>query len=368
MKYTTSLFKTATLTLVCLGLLAAVPSQACTGISFTSKDGSHILARSIEWAKERHDSRYVVVPRGHQFQSLTPQGQNGMKYEARYGFVGVRVSFDDLIVEGLNESGLSAGLFFFPESGSYEPFSADCLDHSVCDLQLVSWALARFSTVEQVLEALPQIRVIALDPRAGTLHWRLADRSGREIVLEIIDGKPQVYENTIGVLTNSPGFSWHLTNLSNYVNMTPGTGEALAFASFKDSYQVKALSGGSGMHGLPGDHSSPSRFVRIASYKATAPVPCNARRAVLQAFKILEAMVIPIGAVLDVNAEDAPCLITSTQFTTASDLEGRKFYYRTMDNSRIRCLDLNSIDFQKIKYTVRSLDESEEEIVTLSVK
>lgn len=88
----------------------------------------------------------------------------------------------------------------------------------------------------------------------------------------------------------------------------------------------------------------------------------------LQSFKILESLVIPIGAVVDVNTGNPDALITSTQFTTASDMQGRKFYFRTMDNSRIRCLDLNKIDFDKVKYRSVALDEKPEQIEVLKIK
>lgn len=222
--------------------------------------------------------------------------------------------------------------------------------------------------MDQFLEQFSKITITGLDPRAGAVHWRVADCSGRQIVVEIIGGQAHVYDNPVGVLTNAPDFQWHLTNLGNYVNLLPGSGESKAFASVSDKIQVKPLSGGSGMLGLPGDPSSPSRFVRIAVYKATAPVPADAYAAMLQSFKILESLVIPIGAVVDVNTGNPDALITSTQFTTASDMQGRKFYFRTMDNSRIRCLDLNKIDFDKVKYRSVALDEKPEQIEVLKIK
>ena len=368
MKQFSTFFKALALTLAVAGIYVTDNASACTGISFTAADGSQTMARSIEWAKGRLESHYVVVPRGHKFQSLTPEGKNGMTYDAKYGFVGVRVTCDDLIVEGLNEKGLSAGLFFFPDFGSYAEFDNTQLQKTLCDFQLVSWTLANFETVDQFLEQFSKITITGLDPRAGAVHWRVADCSGRQIVVEIIGGQAHVYDNPVGVLTNAPDFQWHLTNLGNYVNLLPGSGESKAFASVSDKIQVKPLSGGSGMLGLPGDPSSPSRFVRIAVYKATAPVPADAYAAMLQSFKILESLVIPIGAVVDVNTGNPDALITSTQFTTARDMQGRKFYFRTMDNSRIRCLDLNKIDFDKVKYRSVALDEKPEQIEVLKIK
>ena len=81
-------------------------------------------------------------------------------------------------------------------------------------------------------------------------------------------------------------------------------------------------------------------------------------------------MVIPIGIVQSENASMSTTdtegkaqdgMLTSTQFTTASDVTSLKFYYRTMDNSRIRCLDLASINFAKVKYRSVPLDLTMEE-------
>lgn len=59
-------------------------------------------------------------------------------------------------------------------------------------------------------------------------------------------------------------------------------------------------------------------------------------------------------------------MITSTQFTTVSDLDNLRLYYRTMDNSQIRCIDLVGIDFKKVKYQSRPLDTVPEQIVMIS--
>ena len=353
-----------------LSIICTSKATACTGISFVAKDGSHVVARSIEWAAERMPNFYVVVPQGHRMQSFTPDGIDGMVYEAKYGFAGVSVMSDELMVEGLNEKGLSAGLFFFPGFGEYKEFNPKNKARTLSDFQFVSWALATCSTVEEVIAESSKINITGLDKRIGTVHWRLADKSGRQVVLEITEGKMHFYENTVGVLTNSPGFQWHLTNLGNYVNLTPGAAPNKTWNVNGTSFEVRPNSGGSGMLGLPGDFTSPSRFVRTAMFKAYAPASATALDAVLQSFKILEAMVVPIGAVVDVstNTEKSLDMITSTQFTTASDIDNLKLYYRTMDNSQIRCIDLSSIDFKKIKYQSSRLDTKPEQIVNVKLK
>lgn len=47
---------------------------ACTGITLKAKDGSTVVARTIEWAASDNDCRWVVVPRGHTWKSFIPGG------------------------------------------------------------------------------------------------------------------------------------------------------------------------------------------------------------------------------------------------------------------------------------------------------
>ena len=45
---------------------------------------------------------------------MFPGGKtDGMKFVARYGYVGLSVEQKEFVAEGLNEAGLSAGLFLF---------------------------------------------------------------------------------------------------------------------------------------------------------------------------------------------------------------------------------------------------------------
>ena len=50
-------------------------SEACTGITLTTKDNSMILARTIEWGGSDLNSQYVVVPRGYEQYSYIPGGE-----------------------------------------------------------------------------------------------------------------------------------------------------------------------------------------------------------------------------------------------------------------------------------------------------
>ena len=272
-----------------------------------------------------------------------------MKFSAFYGYVGL--ASEDYVIEGLNEVGLSAGLFYFPKFGSYPKYNPEQNDITLSDTQFVAWVLGNFETVDDVIAALPTVRITATDPRAETLHWRVADKFGRQIVIEYINGIPMVHDNKLGVLTNSPAYDWHINNLSNYVNLHPGNADAHEFG---DIY-VSPLGHGSGLLGLPGDMTPPSRFVRAAFFQTSAPMLSTAEKTVEQAFHIMMALTIPIGAQF-ADVKQVPDIPLATQWTSVTDMTNNKIYYTTMYNPTIRWFDLNNIDFSNVKYQQHPLD------------
>ena len=406
--------------------LFALPArmEACTGIALSSANGARVLARTVEWAASPMQCGYAVVPRGYSQISFTPSGKDGLKFKAKYGYVGIYTDYQDFVVEGVNESGLSAGLFFFPAFGEYTPYVAKRKSLALCDLQVVSWVLSQFSSIEEIKSSIEkkEVDIISIDSRIGTVHWRFAEPGGRVVVLEFTEGKAKFYENPLGVLTNSPNFPWHLTNLANYINLRSGSSQPLQLA--KD-LQVKPLGGGTGMLGLPGDFTPPSRFVRAAMLQSSAPLLPDAQQTALQAFHLLNSFDIPIG--LQHAPGQAPDgLPSATQFTSATAITPAagaspvgtgasptgpspaagtspaagaspagaspsasaslaagaspsastspastsptagayqiKFYYRTAWNSAIRCINLNSINFATVQYHTAPLDKEHEQI------
>ena len=138
-----------TLAVIFLGGAMATDADACTGISLTAADGSQVVARTVEWAATPMQCGYVVAPRGHMHQSYTPTGANGLKYKSAFGYVGIYTEYEPFVVEGVNEAGLSAGLFFFPQYGEYAPYDQAQNDKTLCDMQFVSWVLSQFASIDQ---------------------------------------------------------------------------------------------------------------------------------------------------------------------------------------------------------------------------
>ena len=334
-------------------------ANACTGITLQSRDGATVVARTMDWSGAENNSMYVIVPRGHNAQSLLPDGtMNGLSYSALYGYAGISVQQPEFVIDGTNEAGLSAALFYFPGYGKYQAYNEATKDISLADFQVVSWILSRFSTIDQVKAAINDIRIINVDPSMSTVHWRITEPSGRQVVLEIVDGRPNFYENEVGVLTNAPGFPWQMTNLNNYVNLHPGGAGPTKFGPI----ELRSFGSGAGFLGLPGDFTPPSRFVRAAFLKTYSIQQETGYDSTQQAFHILNNFDVPLGAQFAVGATP-PNMPSATQWTVATDLQKMVIYYHTMYNRTIRSIDMKSIDFTTVPFQYHALDEAKRQTI-----
>lgn len=334
-------------------------ADACTGITLKSQDNSVIVARTIDWAGSPMKNIYVVTPRNHTTRAITPDGSNnGLEFTSKYGFVGLATEEVAYVVDGMNEAGLVAELFYFPEYGKYQDYDPADAANTIGDLQLVTWLLARFATIEEVMDAVRNVRIVTIYPGAQTVHWRITDASGRQVILEIVDGEPKFYESKLGVLANSPGYPWQLTNLNNYVNLMPGTAGPTKLGALT----LKAFGGGSGFLGVPGDFTPPSRFVRAAflsSYSIPLPTGYDAS---MHAFHILNNFDVPL-AVQFKDGKPPFNMPSATQWTIVTDMGARKIYYRTMYNSTIREIDMARIDFENVAFQSHPLDRTERQTI-----
>ena len=124
---------------------------------------------------------------------------------------------------------------------------------------------------------------------------------------------------------------------------------------------LRAFGATAGFLGLPGDDTPPSRFVRAAFLRATAPQRATAFETVQECFHLLNNFDVPIG--LEHPAGQCPDIPSATQWTSAIDLTHRLVYYKTAYNNTIRCLDLSQIDFGKVRYQSHPLDRVQQQPV-----
>jgi choloylglycine hydrolase len=320
-----------------LGLVAA--AQACTGIRLIAKDGGVIAARTLEFGLDLH-SDVLVVPAGTALTGTLPDGGKGISYTTKYGFLGANAEGLPAIVDGLNDQGLYVGLFYFPDYASYPDATKDNASRAMAPYEYADWILGNFATIDEVKANFDKVAlvpvVIAAIKEVPPVHFVVYDRTGKSVVIEPLNKTLKIYDNPLGVMTNSPTYDWHMTNLRNYVNLTatdvPPVGlGGLTLAQFGE---------GSGLRGLPGDFTPPSRFVRAVAFSQSALPSDTAAQAVLQAFHILNNFDIPYGAVRDV--EGGQMHAESTTWTSASDLKNLRWYFKTYGDQSIHSVDLTT--------------------------
>ena len=172
-------------------------------------------------------------------------------------------------------------------------------------------------------------------PEPQPVHFVVYDKTGASLVIEPLDGKLKVFDNPLGVITNSPNFDWHMTNLRNYVALNPRNVPPVTV----DGQTFRQLGQGSGMLGLPGDFTPPSRLVRAAVFSATAIPSKTAGEGVFQIFHILNNFDIPVGV-----AREEHDGVIHTDYTMLDDgarPAGAEVFWKTYDDQTIRSVALD---------------------------
>ncbi len=330
--------------LVCVALVSlAQAAEACTGIMLKNKDGSVVRGRTVEFGITI-ESSIAVVPRGYRFVGQTPKGE-GLQYTAKYAAIGAMAFKDVKILDGLNEKGLAAGAFYFPTFAGYTPVTSENQKEGLSPADFPNWILTQFATVDEVRQAVESGSAVITPtvisgwgPEAPPFHYVVYDETGACIVVEPVAGKLVVHKNPLGVMSNSPTFDWHMTNLRNYIALRALNVPPIQIAD----ETLKPLGQGSGMLGLPGDFTPPSRFVRAAVFTITAIPSDNAAKGIQQVFHILNNFDIPVGVARE---QSGGVMDTDyTMLTVASDPNSLRYYYKTYDDQTIRMLDLKKFD------------------------
>lgn len=319
-----------------LGLLclACIDAEACTNFNIKTKDNAQIIGRSLEFAQEL-PTEIKVFQRGMRMQSTMPDHQPAMHWTSKYGYVGMVFSPAKTVIDGFNEKGLSIGALWMPGS-EYPAVPADPKT-AMHFTDLSSWILGNFSTADEAKAALPNVQVFATEVPglAGIppIHMIVQDTSGKAFVVEFTKGKMEIYDNPLGVLTNAPEFPWHITNLRNFINLSAINAGPINL----EGTVLRPTGQGSGLLGIPGDWTPPSRFVRATIFKQALKQPETAQQGVIAAFHVLNTVDIPNGTIRGEKNQD----FDYTQWVVVKDLANKKLYVRKYHELMVTTLDLN---------------------------
>lgn len=330
----------ATAVLVCPCFHSAL---ACTDFRITADDGTVLITRTLEFVQDLK-SNLRSSPRERSFAMTAPNGKPGMTWKSKFGYVYLDGLDQDFAMDGLNEQGLSFEYLYLPNETQYQTIPEGQENRSLGYLNFGDWILGNFKTVDEVKAALPNILVYSQTLAAANnivfpLHAAIYDANGKGIVVEFVNGKLNVFDNKIGVMTNSPTYDWQITNLRNYVNLSPITPKPV----FAEGIEFVATGQGSGMKGLPGDISPPSRFVKMALMLETVLASKDITSALNNAQHIINNVDIPLGFVRE--PQTGKIVNEYTQWALFKDLTHKTFYYRTYDDTSLRMVTLADVDF-----------------------
>lgn len=312
----------------------------CTSLTVKAVDGSVAVARTMEFPNLMQ-AKLSIMPRGTPGASLSPNGP-GHTWTSTHGFVGVD-GFDEpqKLSDGLNEQGLWCGLLYMPGFCEFQPADGVAADRCVVATDLVALLLGTCATVDEVRSLMAEIVVwpsvfvpMGFPP---PLHLVVHDAAGGSIVVEWVDGKQVIFDNPLGVATNSPYFDWHMTNIRNYINLQ----SVNATSHTIDGVEIAPMGQGSGMLGLPGDSSPRSRFVRAVAYTSSLrPVPgiTEAKRAAQHCINQFD---LPWGMV---RGDTDPGNDDHTQWSAVADLATPAYAIRMYDDPTWRELSLATLD------------------------
>lgn len=258
-----------------------------------------------------------------------------------------------LFYDGTNESGLSIAGLNFVGNTFYQ--KKEIGKTNLAQFEFIPYLLAKFKSVDEVIQNMEHISVLDTPfmegLNASSLHYILADRSGKCIVIEFLKTGVRIYDNPVHVLTNNPPFDKQLFQLNNYQKLSNKD----PINTFLPGDDLECYSRGMGALGLPGDLSSMSRFVKIAYTNHFSVSEDDPVSSITQFFHVLHSVEQQKGA-----CEVKKGAYEITIYSSCIDTETGKYYYTTYNNNRISCIDMHKVDLDGQEFVSYPLIEKQD--------
>ena len=305
-------------------------TAGCSALSWHTKDGKHLWGRNYDFDRLAEGTQVTFLPRGTAYAPVAGGSGEALRYAC--AGTGLLLPQNPVLYEG--------NFAAYP----------DCSDTGKRPVQppfLLLHLLGQCATVEEAVRCLEEEICLANIPFLGavpSLHWSLSDRTGETVVIEPDADGLHIYRNTIGVMINSPSYPWHRTNLLNYAGLRD-----LDYAQTPFGDGQEQCFSGSGAQGLPGDWSSPSRFVRLAFLRRFALPGEDEETGVSRMFRLFQSAAFPLGAVQVSHQTPATELDAAvlpydyTVYTGVCCAESLRYYWTTYEGQQIRYLDLGAL-------------------------
>ncbi len=253
--------------------------------------------------------------------------------ERHYAMIGMAYVQDGfpLYYDAVNEAGLGGASLNFPGNAHYFPVC----EHrdNIAPFELIPYLLGTCKNIAEVKERLSSVNLAAIPFSAALplspLHWIFSGEGGSVVVESTADGL-HVYDDPAETLTNNPIFPAQLERLADFRPLSAFPPEN----RFSARLNLAVYSRGMGAMGLPGDFSSPSRYVRAAFVKENSLSDGTEEDDVTQFFHILGAVEQQRGCV----RWDDKCEITV--YSSCCNAETGTYYYTTYSNRQINAVEM----------------------------
>ena len=294
----------------------------CTAISYSAD--THYFGRNLDLDRD-YGQQVTIVPRNFPLCGRA-------RHEAIIGMATLSHGYP-LFFEGTNESGLSVAALNFPGNAVYHKAAEG--KENIASYDFISYVLTRCQSCEDAKALLYRAvvcdRAFSEDLPVTPLHWLIADKAQSLVAESTADGL-QLYDNPIGALTNNPPFPFHRDHFALHMALSRDEAEN----RIAPSLPLRPISLGLGAMGLPGDYSSPSRFLRAAYVLWNSPK--QPQDGVGQFFRILDAAAVPEGAVQVQGG------FQRTLYSCCCDTQNGIYYFTTAHNRQIRAVNMRSAD------------------------
>jgi len=305
----------------------------CTAVS--NKKNGHIFGRTLD-LEYSYAEEAVITPRNYSFRL-----RNADIMSSHYAMVGIAVVSDGypLYYDAANEFGLCMAGLNFPGNAHYIPLTEVSSGISVTPFELIPWVLGQCRDINEARILLENLNIVDIPFSSKypltPLHWILADKTDTAVIEQTIDGL-KLYNAPSGVMTNNPPYNIQSFGLQEYRGLSAKE-KAVSFGDNSDNFV--SYSRGTGSLGLPGDYTSPSRFIRASFINANIKMSVDETERIGSFFRMMENVSIPRGCVLtDDEAE------VVTQYISCHSDESGIYCYTTEGCRRIKAIRMSDYD------------------------
>jgi len=316
----------------------------CTSMSVSYRD--HYFGRNLDLYCHYREC-VTISPRQYCFPFCMEE-----KSDRHFAIIGMAAVTDGypLYYDAANEWGLCAAGLNFPGNAIYLKPRKD--KHNIASYELIPWLLSHCKDLSQARKELNNVQIIdqgfSKELPPSPLHWMISDKSGSIVVEPTADGT-RVYENPIGVLTNTPPFPYHMQRLCDYMPLSSNDPRN----TFGNNLPLDTYSLGMGAIGLPGDLSSVSRFIRGAFMRNNTVIPAVEEDCVGQFFHLLDTVAQQKGCVRHDNK------IHYTVYSCCINANKGIYYYTTYENRQIHAINLRKENLDQAELITFPLCRSE---------